>query len=318
MPKPAEIVKAKTVDEPGVGEQLVQLTDSADKTPAPTDVIPALTLEYVPAETEGGVLEGRVIDDSEAPYFLEDFNLDNIALEQPEEPLFADDTYLETSIVEEDTNSIDVLLADLEEGMQLVESEYMGELLVGMFVDFVEIDDIDEQEDMLDVQPLQTTVIKSPESGSDSLEATVPQGEDFNIYLESLEPIQAESTKNVIEALSIAIRESQQLSEEITNEEKEITEQKLEELCIQLFDGLDIEYDEETVKQFMQSITAQESFVNLSIETDELSIEALNNMGTREYKTPDGTSLLGGLTQFIKQKMQPHLILGKYALQAVA
>jgi hypothetical protein len=87
---------------------------------------------------------------------------------------------------------------------------------------------------------------------------------------------------------------------------------------MQLFEGLGIEYDEETIDQFIQNITAQESFVNLNIETDELSIENLNNMGTREFKALEGTSLLGGLTRFIKQKMQPHLILGKYALQAVA
>ena len=317
---PAEIVKASTVDELGVIEQLIHLTYSADRTPAPTDVIPTLTLESAPTEIEGGMIESLIIDDSEILTEPEDSDLYEVALEQPEELLFIDDTNLETGIFEEDDSSIDVLLADLEESMELIEAEYMGELLVDMFVDFVKIDVVDEQERALDTQPLQATVIESLESASESPEATTLQGfeEHFSLYLDSLEPAQVEATKNVIEALSIVIKESQQLPEETTNEEKEIIEQKLEELCMQLFEGLGIEYDEETIDQFIQNITAQESFVNLNIETDELSIENLNNMGTREFKALEGTSLLGGLTRFIKQKMQPHLILGKYALQAVA
>ena len=316
--KPAEIVKTNTVDEPGVIEQLIQLVDKTNTTPVPTGIRPTLTLESASTEIEQGVREGFVIDSADINSDLEDFGLGGIALEQPEELLLIDDTRIETGIFEDDS-SIDVLLADLEEGMQQIEAEYMGELLVGMFVDFVKNDIIDEQEHALE-QPLQATAIESTESTSDNSEVTTLQGfeEQFSLYLESLEPTQVEATKNVIEALSIAIRESQQLPEGTPSEEKDIIEQKLNELCIQLFESLGIEYDEETIKQFIQSITALELFVNFNIEIEELSIEALNNMGTREYKALEGTSLLGGLTQFIRQKMQPHLRLGKYALQAVA
>lgn len=315
MSTTTEIVKVNIVDISVAPERLNPPTDIADRIPYQIDVISPTALEPVLFEIEHSKIEASVIYDLETP-----FDLDSTAFEQPEEALSTDNIYLDTGIVEGNTGSIDFLLVDLEEGMQRVEAEYIGKLLVGVFVDFVETDVIDEQKDMLDVQLSQTTVIGSAESASNNHESTTLQDfeEQFNFYLESLEPSQVEYTKNVIEALSIVIRESQQLPEEATNEEKEIIEQKLEELCIQLFESLGIEYDEETIKQFMQSITQQESFVNLNIETDALSTEALNNMGTREYKPPEGASLLGGLAQYIKHKMQPHLTLGKYALQAVA
>ena len=195
-----------------------------------------------------------------------------------------------------------------------MEAEYMSELLAGMFKDFVEVDAIDEQEEALDIQLSKITAIETQEDGPDSPEPAMFQGheEEFNLYLGSLEPTQAETAKDLVEALTTAIKDSRELPGS-TGEEKEIIEQGLEELCAQLFEYLGIEYDEEITKRFIQNITAPESVIN--IDTYELTAEDLNNMGTREYKPLGDASLLGGLTRFIKHKTQPLRVLGRYTLQ---
>lgn len=289
-----------------------------DKAPDLLGVIPQIIPESGTTEDEPEHLDGSAIINLEARTQLEDFYTESVDFESLEEPLTADKTYLEDGMIIEDERGVDVLLADLEEGMQQVEAEYMGELLVAMFADITETENMEEVEHVegIDVQLLQIVPLEVTEIALTLAENARFQGieKEFSLYLESLEPEKVEVTKNVIDELGAALKESQRLPEEATNEEKESIEQKLKKLCIQLFEGLGIEYDEETIKQFIQSITTQESFVNINFETEGLSIEALNNMGTREYKSLDGTSLLGGLAQLIKQKMQSHLIIGRYAL----
>ncbi|HUD07052.1 MAG TPA: hypothetical protein VMR34_04135 [Candidatus Saccharimonadales bacterium] len=280
------------------------------------DEIPPVALESEWSEIGREETQTAIIDGLETLIALEDFDVDNIVLEQPEKPLSTDDISVETGIFEEDETCVDALLADLEEGMQLIEAHYMGELLVGVFADFVETDVMNETEEVAGTRFSQAMTSEIVTEVSDSTEPIPLQDieAEFSLYLESLEPTQLEEIKNMIETLGIAINDSQQLPEEATTEE-EVIEEKLEELCIQLFESLGIEYDEEIIKQFMHSIAAQESVLNMNIDTNELSIDDLNNMGTHEYKPLDNASLLGGLTQFIKQKLQPHLMLGRYALQ---
>ena len=202
--------------------------------------------------------------------------------------------------------------------MQQLEAEYMGELLVAMFAGFTETESIEDVEDV-DVHLSQAVPLEVAEEVLTISETATSQGfeKKFSLYLESLEPEQVEVTKNVIEELRDVLKESQQLPEETSGEERERTDQMLEELCIQLFESLGIEYDEEIIMQFIQSITAQESLSNANIESDKLSIDELNYLGTREYKPFGSSSLLGGLAQYIKQKMQSHLILGRYALHVL-
>ena len=290
-----------------------------DRTPKPLDVIPQINPESISIEAEQEHVEDSASYSLESPTQLEDFDIEGLDFEPSEESLPIDDTY-ETSVMEEAEQGVETLLADLEVGMLQVEAEYMGKLLVGMFAGLTETEIIEDVEDVPDVLLTEAITLETEEDVSTIPEAPTSQGfeKEFSLYLESLEPNQAKATKDIIEDLSAAIKESQQLPEEAVIEEKEIIEQKIEELCIQLFESLGIEYDEETIKQFIQSIAIQELFIDVNIETNELSIEELNDLGTREYKPLDSASLLSGLVQFIKQKMQPQLILGRYALHHTA
>lgn len=271
------------------------------------DVMPHINPKSVSMEAEQEHVEGTAIDGLEAHAQLNDFDIKELDFKPSEESLLIDDTYLETGIIEENEEGVDVLLADLEEGMQQVEAEYMGELLVRTLADFFETDQVE------DVQTFQA-LVPEVETG------IINEGfeKEFSLYLKSLEPEQVEATTNVIEELGVVLKESQQPSEKTTSEEKYIVEHRLEELCILLFEGLGLEYDEEIIKQFIQSIIAQELLSNTNVDSDEqLPIDELNYLGTREHKTLASAPLQGGLAQFIKQKMQSHLVLGRYALQAL-
>ncbi|GAC1500114.1 MAG: hypothetical protein NVS1B10_03480 [Candidatus Saccharimonadales bacterium] len=136
----------------------------------------------------------------------------------------------------------------------------------------------------------------------------------FSHYLESLEPVQVEDIKVVIEELRTALGEIQQLPVESTKAEIINAELVLEELCIQLFNGLGIDYDETTIMKFMQNVTEQDLFLKSVNRSEAQSVEELNSSGTHEYKPLARTSMLGGLAQFIKQKVQTHFVLGRYAL----
>jgi hypothetical protein len=282
LPASPDVIETGIVDRPVGPGPTAQLPDTTDriqvaKAPVPAVEISLATFDPAPIETGRGQVETS-----------EDFGPDSIIFEQPEETLPADDTDLEAAIFEGDEAGVDILLADLEEGFRLVEAEYAGELLVGMLLD--------------------------AEDGPDSPEPVILQGheEEFNLYLGSLEPTQAEGAKELVEALTTAIKDSRELPES-TGEEKEIIGQELEKLCVELFEYLGIEYDEEITRRFIQSITAPEPIIN--IDTYELTAEDLNNMGTREYKPLGDASLLAGLTRFIKQGTQPRRMLGRYTLQ---
>ena len=296
---PTESVQTGNEDKLVARRQPIKSIKSVGNIATPIELRVPLDFEPVPIDIEYSQAEAIIANDLENSIALEYFDPSRGVFEQSEQYFSSDEAYSAASLFEEH-ESVDALLADLEESIQLVEAEYIGELLVGMFEDFVERNDMDKQGVVVDV--------------INSLEINVIQefDEEFDSYLESLESIQIELTKNVIEALRVVVKEAQQLTEE-TTENKEVIGQRLEELCIQLFEGLGIEYNEETVTRFIQNIKTFEPIVGIDIP--ELSLEGLNSLGTREYKPPSNTSLLGRLTQFIKQKMQPHLMLGKYALR---
>jgi len=315
------VTRTSTKNGPIEPQRLPRLIDIIDKIPDQLDTIPQSNPEAILKETEQDYPEARTVGDLETPALIEYFDIEDVDLESTELPLTTDDTHLETGIVDEYESNIDLLVADLEDGMQQVEAEYIGELLVDMFAVIAEAEGIVEAEG-IDVQLSQTVPLETTENTSAIDEATEFQGfeKNFSLYLESLEPEQIEATRNIIEELSDVLKESQQLPEETPNEIVEIVEQKLEELCIQLFEGLGLKYDDDTIKRFLQRVTEQESFVNVDFEeVKELSIEDLNKKGTREYQPPDSTrTLLGTLAQYIKQKMQPKILLGRYALRASA
>ena len=319
LPEGPDVIKASTVDKPVVPGLTARPPEITGKIPVPAVEISPATFDPAPIETEQDRVEDTAVDDLESLYLAGDFGPDNTIFEQPEETLPSDDIYAEAGIFEENDTGVDILPADLEDleaGFRLVEAEYMSELLAGIFKDFVEVevDVIGEQEEALDIQPSKIAAIETQEDGPDSPESAMLQGheEEFNLYLGSLEPTRAEATKDLVAALTAAIKDSRELPSG-TSQEKEIIGQELEEQCVRLFEYLGIEYDEEITRRFIQSITAPESVTNT--DTYELTAEDLNNMGTREYKPLGDVSLLGGLTRFIRRKTQPRRMLGRYTVQ---
>ena len=295
-------------------ERQIHPIDVASRTPDLLGEIPQINPKPVSLEAKQEDFKDTSIDIQESPAQLEE-----LYFKQPEESLSIGDTYHENGVIEEAEQDVDTLLAELEEAMQQVGSEYMGKLLVRTLADVVETDQLGEQEDIDYDQIFQAML---PEAATDIVngsETLLIDGfeKEFNLYLESLEPEQAETTKNVIEKLSVALKESQQLSDETTDEAKETAEQRLEELCKQLVESISPEYDEEIIEWFMQSITTQEPLSDTDIEAYELSIDELKYLGTHEYKHFGSASLLVDLAQFIKQKMQPRRVLGRYALQVL-
>jgi hypothetical protein len=263
-------------------EPLAQFKDISDK------VSPAVQVELF-VEAEHGQTDVAGLIDQEGLIYEEEIYLDNATLEQPEDPFIPADTYLEVDKLIGAESSVDILLADLEEGMQSVEAEYMSDLLLDVLVDFVKADTVDgEQASIRNVRLFKTMSSEAQLPTTHSPEADIFQSfeKELDLYLELLEPAQAEAARELVEILTLAIKDGHELSEE-------------------------------TVRQFMGIITEHESSGNPDIEIDELSIDALNSIGTREYEPTEGTSLLSWLTQSIKQTMQRHLILGKYVLRAV-
>ena len=212
----------------------------------------------------------------------------------------ADKIYSEAQAAEESETGVELLLAGLEEGMPGVEVVYIGELLAGTLVDYSETEAADAPEQNIDI-PIQF--------GADLRQRFE---EEFNLYLETLEPAQVAAVQDIIEAITLVMNADKHPSDQIVSEEQVVTRQ-LEELCIELYECLGLEYDQEIIKQFVASILVPETHT-VDTNPEELTIEILNKRGTYEYKHHDNTSLLSGLTKFIKQRAQPYLMLGRYTL----
>ncbi len=147
---------------------------------------------------------------------------------------------------------------------------------------------------------------------------TIPEDDTFqdfkkllDVYLESYDQKQVEDIKGTVETIEAAIDECNQLTEQSSDEEKILVVQNLRHLCLELFNSLDIEYDEKTIYQFLESIILIDSVIHATL-TNEMSIKELNYLGTREYKPSDDVISLIGLKQ---QDSKPYLALGQYMLQ---
>ena len=212
---------------------------------------------------------------------------------------------------------IDILLTNLEEDFQRVESEYIGKLLVSKLANIVEIDRVDEYEVDRNIQfpQLKKYEIESNLSRNSEINNINTIEKELDIYLESIDPEQADKIIKVVNELRIILKENQNFLEESSVEIKEIVDHRVEELCRQLFENLDIAYDDKIIKEFIFMIKMRESLYKLNIESNDLSIDRLNYLGTLEYKSFWGTLSLGSFAKLIKRKIQPNLILGRYAIQ---
>jgi hypothetical protein len=189
-----------------------------------------------------------------------------------------------------------------------------------LLVDYDAAGIMGEYADPQDVQPAPADIIEFQETPDESPEVSIPLAvEEVVLYLESLEPARAEAAEELITAFSAAVKDSQRLPVEASTEQKEAVEEELEALCVQLFECLGIDYDDETIKLFIENMRASEPAVdreNVEMDAAALSTEVLNRKGTYEYKPLRGSLLLTGLTRFIKEKTWPSLMMGRYALWA--
>ena len=296
-------VKA-TEDNIQIPPKLYQPISMAEKTPNRSNAIPKISSLPIQIEGKRELIEASLVHDPEV-----------IDYEQFEESLPNDNSGHEINVDAGDVGDVNVLSTDLDEGDRQVGDGYTGDLPVDVFTAIPQAESVEA----VDVQFPQTTPLEAPENSPDISETATFQviEKEFSHYLESLVPKQIEATKNVIEELKDILKERQQTLGETSSEEIETVDQRIEELCVLLFESLGIKCDEENIRQFMQSITTQESLLSIGIEPNEFSPHKLNYLGTHEYKLLGNISWLGNLAQLIKQKMRPHIILGRYALHEV-
>jgi hypothetical protein len=137
---------------------------------------------------------------------------------------------------------------------------------------------------------------------------------ELSTYIETLEPAKAEAAEEILQTL-VKVLEVNQIAIENGEEISEVDVKNIEHLFVELLESLNLDYQDETVKQLMQNLFSPEMIAEIT-EDYELSIDQLNYLGTREYKSTSVSTLLTSLVQMIKQKVEYHLRLGKYALSA--
>ncbi len=138
---------------------------------------------------------------------------------------------------------------------------------------------------------------------------------ELNTYVETLEPTRATAVKATLGELVAIMQARPAESEAITGMKEDDTPVKIEQLFTQLLESLNLDHDEATTAKFLQilrSPTALEEFV----EKQQLSIDQLNRLGTREYRTDSIVTIFTDLIQMIKNKIESHLHIGRCALSA--
>lgn len=185
--------------------------------------------------------------------------------------------------------------------------------------------DIDTQASLLDADPdlVQEAafdmMIPSSEATVNSdkkpdIEPTYYQGE-LTAYIQTLDPTRADTARTALKALLETVHVHQELEIDLDDGETTMAQPtaEQEQLFVQLLESLGLDYADEEVRKLVQGMIIPES---LSENTDEaqLSIDQLNDMGTREYKPASLAYFFTSLVKMIKQKAQQHLQIGRYAL----
>ncbi len=238
---------------------------------------------------------------------------------------------MEAMVSDEGERDIDLLFADLL-GEQIAEtpSEYGGQLALMNLVVLAGLDSTYEA-DGVDIPELQEDASNSPllhllrsipaagtvEASLGEVEtAIVPTRLETEIYLRlnALESDQSETVQPLLEAVVLAGEEIKHSyapgAEDQVDQDITLLEAKMEKVCSQLFEYLGLDVPDALIKQYITAPEPQE------ILSEELAgADKLNNKGFYKYKPPHLKSLLSGLTQFIKQKLQPWLMVGRYALR---
>ena len=244
---------------------------------------------------------------------LEDDSDSSIFLQSPEEPI-ATNNYLEVVPLAEIDHSVEDIFCYSEETMQQDEAEYIGLLLLSTLPSY---EPTITAADNPEIQLSQDMIMKPENNLSIIVETDLAQDYEqrLTLLIETLSSPLLQITDGIIKELSDAVKDIPSLTESTTAEQEMIIEQKLEELCIKLFEGLNLDYDKGIINQMIHNPTLQKLFIDLVRNDNELMPDNLDYQGTREYKTTASAWLRNGLTQIINQKIKSLLMLGKYALQ---
>ena len=118
---------------------------------------------------------------------------------------------------------------------------------------------------------------------------------EFNIFLQGLEPIKAnevvELMNNLLELINTVVHISGDTPESLPHD-------SIHKICQELFETLGIVYDGESLEAFIQLLVEQYIETGILVLAD--NIEYLNRMGTREYKPSDSNTDATGLINQIR------------------
>ena len=254
------------------------------------------------------------ISDSLSGSLEPDFPLEDLSLDLPSfgELQLQDDSSEAEAVFDEDTE-LDLLLPDLNELMPQEETEYIGELLVGLIANLAETSQVNEQLDLESESP--TDVVDLEPDSAHSREKILLDTfeEELGPYLIAIGPEDTEVIKSSVIELGAIIKNGHISIENMLGFEKGEVEQRVEALCVRLFEALGLNYNASIIEQFMVNIILANRDANF-IESDVLSIDRINSLGTHEHKLPINLPLITSLAKLIKQQMNSHLILGRYAI----
>ena len=254
------------------------------------------------------------ISDSLSGSLEPDFPLEDLSLDLPSfgELQLQDDSSEAEAVFDEDTE-LNLLLPDLNELMPQDETEYIGELLVGLIANLAETSQVNEQSDLESESP--TDVVDLEPDSAHSREKILLDTfeEELGPYLIAIGPEDTEVIKSSVIELGAIIKNGHISIENMLGFEKGEVEQRVEALCVQLFEALGLNYNASIIEQFIVNIILANQDANF-IESDVLSIDRINSLGTHEHKLPINLPLITSLAKLIKQQMNSHLILGRYAI----
>jgi hypothetical protein len=267
---------------------------------------------------EAPIISSLELDNDVEPEYMDAWDVELDELET-NEILVSDESEIDLSqsddhiILEEvfAEDGVNVLLEGLEEGMQLVVAEYVGELAIGLLGSLVEID---APLDVIKEPAEEFSNVEEVTSGVNDGETTpsLDLAQKFDVYLESLEPTNREAVEQVIELLvSVLSNEQPPFKNTI---EGISSNQGLESICLELLGLLNmpVKSGGTIIKQFIEALQKLEE--EAGDYNPVFGINYLNNMGTNEYKQFRGATLLDGLTGYLKIKLQPNLAIGRYTL----
>jgi hypothetical protein len=254
------------------------------------------------------------ISDSLSGSLEPDFQLEDLSLDLPSfgELQLQDDSSEAEAVFDEDTE-LNLLLPDLNELMPQDETEYIGELLVGLIANLAETSQVNEQSDLESESP--TDVVDLEPDSAHSREKILLDTfeEELGPYLIAIGPEDTQVIKSSVIELGAIIKNGHISIENMLGFEKGEVEQRVEALCVQLFEALGLNYNASIIEQFIVNIILANQDANF-IESDVLSIDRINSLGTHEHKLPINLPLITSLAKLIKQQMNSHLILGRYAI----